>query len=170
MKKVIVIYVALIIAFLILTSCKSGYPIKNHELTPLKKDFSNTYKDYNLTIDSTSMLLKLFEVDAVNPNRIVNLKMVDEDKLQLTYQNKFNVSESKTFKGKLTNTGFKIFIKKDRCFILPIVWTTDVKRLKLNLTKDKDLVINEYRNTSGMILFIGAGGSSKKQYTYKKVG
>jgi hypothetical protein len=170
MKKIIAVYILLILAFLLLTSCKSVYPIKSSELTPLKKDFSNAYKDYNLTIDSISLLLKLFDVDAVSPKRTVNVQMLDENHLRLTYQNNLDVSEAKIFKGKLKKSGFKIFVKKDRWFILPILWKTEVKRLKLNLDKNDDLVINEYCNNSAMFLFMAAGTSWEEQHLFKKAG
>jgi hypothetical protein len=170
MKKIIALYVLLIIAFLALTSCKSAYNIKSNELTPLKKNFANSYLDFKLNIDSTSQLLNLFNVDAINSNRIVNVEILNDNELKLTYKNGFNVIESRIFNGKLKNNGFKIFIKKERWFILPIVWKTNVKRLKLNLDKNDNLVINEYSNNSGMFLFMAAGNTSKKQHLFKKVG
>jgi hypothetical protein len=190
--KIVKMGCLLIIVSLCLTSCAtqkeiSKKEIPERELIGLNKGFSMSFSNIPLVNNSKCIqnsLLSLLEIkqrqpenelmrlNEVNPNLIndsIKIVIQENGDLKINYINENGKLDSKSFKGKMRKRDYKLFLQKERIFILPIIWWTNVDRLKISLTKDATLVVKKYANHSGMMLFMAAGYSYDAQYLFKTI-
>lgn len=162
MKKLVII-----IAFG-LFSCKSYKEIKDKELVEISpKSFgefhsiSNQKKktDYQVSIQ------ELFEIS--NLDEIVKITISKNNEIEIHYKNVLGGNEVVAFKGKFKKNYFEVFLDKKRIFFPPIYCKSNINRLRIGLTQNKDLVINRHYDYSGMVLLFAAGNSDNKQYVFK---
>ena len=151
-----------------LFSCKSYKEIKDKELVVItSKSFgefhsiSNKKKktDYQISIQ------ELFNVS--NLDEIVKVSISKKDEIEIHYKNVLGGNEVAIFKGKFKKNYFEVFLDKKRIFFPPIYCKSNINRLRIWLTQNQELVINQHYDYSGMFLLLAAGNSDNKQYVFK---
>ncbi len=162
MKKLV------IIILLSLVSCKSYKEIKDKELViPSAKSLGEFHaisngkkdKEYEVSIQG------LFNIR--NLDSVVKIAINKNDELEIHYKNVLGGNEVEVFKGKFKKHYFEVFLDRKRIILPPILLKINVNRLRIGLTQNKDLVINQHYDYSGMFLLFAAGTSDNKQYVFK---
>ncbi|MES2864532.1 MAG: hypothetical protein V4666_10470 [Bacteroidota bacterium] len=159
---------AIIIVFS-LFSCQSYKEIKDKELVVFSskslgefQSLSNQKKktDYQISIQ------ELFEIR--NLDEIVKISISKNDEMEIYYKNVLGGNEVATFKGKFKKNYFEVYLSKKRIFFPPVYCKTNINRLRIGVTQNKDLVVNQHYDYSGMFMLFAAGNSDKKQYIFKR--
>ena len=148
---------------IILTSCATK-KIKNSDFVEidqnLKVEILNEPTDGG-TID----FLRLFALDQNVSNVIIEFDTNKSIRLSFDHTD-FKERQFKVFEGKFKRKFFEVFLEKKRIVFPPIYWISQIKRLRISISKDSTLVVEHYWDHSGMILFMGAGSSSKTYHQY----
>ena len=151
-----------------LVSCKSYKEIKDKELVlPTAKDLGEFYalsngkkdKEYQVSIQGLFNIKNLDSVVKININK--------NDELEIHYKNVLGGNEVEVFKGKFKKHYFEVFFDRKRIILSPIYCKSNINRLRIGLAQNKDLVINQHYDYSGMFLLFAAGNSDNKQYVFK---
>jgi hypothetical protein len=195
--KIVKMGCILIIVSLCLTSCATqkgiakketaNKEIPERELLGLNKGFSGSFSNIPFSNNSKCVqnsLLSLLEIkpqqpenelmrlSEANPNLIndsIEMEIQKNGDLKVNYVNENGEKDSNIFKGKKRKKDYKLFLQKERTFVLPILWTTNVERLNISLTKDSTLVVKKYSNHSAMFLFMAGGYGGDFEYCFKNM-
>jgi hypothetical protein len=146
-----------------------------------KKDFSPIDKKFLGIFENRSSLTKgrhysssqptildLFELYKIAADSI-HFHFDNDDKLTLTFNDSLRLRTEK-FDGKFRRKGYyEIFIRNHKIEIpplFPIIYSTrNIKRLRLGLTNDNNLVIdNKWARDGNILLFVGGGGERYQSY------
>lgn len=142
--------------------------ISKRETDSLPRDFKMTFK--NQPIDSTAHVSLASIFGLGNPaDGKVSVEFDRQGDLKLRCKNNVGAAYFVAYKGKSKKEFYEIYFRKKRIPFYPVYAITDVSRVRLRLTADSTLVVDHYRNNSGMIAFMAAGQSSKMQYQFKKI-
>ena len=180
MKKLLVLkidYVHIVIFLLsvfFLSSCNTRFNIKKSKVKYFDKHFSGTFenKPYKLPKrNGDTSLLYIFYIRQVNSNKI-NIDFADSTTIKLSYEDNENLVQE-SFKGVFKKKGyFEIFFTKKRLEIpplFPIIYSNvDIYRIRLAVTNEGELLIDQFWNRSGNIFILAAGGSGRGQYYFKR--
>jgi hypothetical protein len=170
--KIVKMGCQLLVVSLSLTSCATQKGIPKKELLGLDKKFSESFGNKLVNAVSGEVESKLSTLLKIKSDTLhdasIKMEVQENGDLKINYTNENGEKDSKIFKGKLRKRDYKLFLIKKRVFILPIIWWTNVERLKISLTKDSTLVVKKYSNYSGMIL-MGAGNSWKEECYFKNI-
>lgn len=162
MKKVV-----LIIVFS-LFSCKSYKEIKEKEFVVLSAKSLGEFHSLSNKKKQTEYQTSIQELfDIRNLDTIVKIIITKNDEIEIHYKNVLGGNEITAFKGKFKKNYFEVYLDKKRIFFPPIYCKTNINRLRIGLTQNKDLVINRHYDYSGMVLLFAAGNSDNKQYVFK---
>lgn len=150
---------------MIMFSCASEDNFKRKGLINVNRKISGTYQNTTISKYDTKVKLsnffELFESDSV-----VEIK-TQKNMLIVGYIDSKG-RHYKTFQGKFRNKFFQFYLNYDTLLFPPLIATIQERRVRLSLNENSDLVINEYYDNSGMILFFGAGHSGNSKYTFTK--
>lgn len=158
----------LVVIVFSLFSCQSYKQIKDKELVALSskslgefKSLSNQKKrtDYQVSIQ------ELFRIN--NLDSVVKMVINKNDEIEIHYKNVLGGNELAVFKGKYKKNYFEVYLDKKRIFFPPIYCKSNINRLRIGLTQNKELVINQHYDYSGMFLLFAAGHSDNNQYVFK---
>lgn len=164
MKKI-----AIIILFS-LFSCKSFQEIKDKDLVVFSAKTLGEYQSLSNQKKKTEYQISIQELFRIkNLDEIVKIVISKNDEIEIHYKNVLGGNEIAAFKGKFKKNYFEVYLDKKRVFFPPIYCKTNINRLRIGITKNKELVINQHYDYSGMILLFAAGNSDNKQYVFKKL-
>jgi hypothetical protein len=115
-------------------------------------------------------LLNLFEIRDVTVDS-VRLDFKDNNELQFTYIDK-GQKIIKTFSGKFAKKGYyEIYFRNQKREIprlLPIIYSNNhINRIRLALTIDGNLIVDNMWDDSGNIFILAAGSSGRRQSFFK---
>ena len=101
----------------------------------------------------------------------MSVSFSSNNELILTYEGESGQS-SEYFQGKFRKRGYyEIYLRKKNIQIpplFPIIYSsTDILRIRISLTKEKDLIIDIYKNRGGNIFLMAGGGRSRYQLYFK---
>lgn len=101
----------------------------------------------------------------------VSISFTSNDELKLSYDDILGKT-TEYYKGKFSKKGYyEIFLRKKNIQIPPILHIffskTDIYRLRISLTKDKELIIDSYSNRGGNVFLFAAGNSGRHQHYFK---
>lgn len=158
---------AIIIVFS-LFSCKSYKEIKDKELVVLSSESLGEFHSISNQKKKTDYQVSIQELFGIrNLDEIVKIIISKNDEIEIHYKNVLGGNEVVTFKGKFKKNYFEVFLNKKRIFFPPIYCKTNINRLRIGLTQNKELVINQHYDYSGMFMLFAAGNSDNKQYVFK---
>jgi hypothetical protein len=147
-------------------------------ITPIDHSCSGVFENRSyLTIgrngdSSNTTVLELFEL-YTSPVDSVRLYFDAHNQLVLTYSDSL-VARTVLFKGQFRKRGYyEIFIRNYKVEIppfFPIIYgQRDIKRLRVGLNKDLDLVIDNKWARTGNIFILAGGGSDRDQSCFKQI-
>ncbi len=165
-------YSIVLILSVLISSCTSSKDIKTHTLAPLDKRFSHSFTNISIKKESSNnktSILQLLGIPETAVIDTVKLEIQENGQLKIEYDNPLEGKKVHFFKGKFKKHYYQVFLQRNQVIVPPIYWVTHIERLRFSISKDNLLVINEYREHSGLILFMGGGSGSKLQYCFKNV-
>lgn len=120
----------------------------------------STKRNNNQTIN----ILQLFNLE--READFINLS-IDQSKVKLNY---LQGTENKefVFEGKMRNKFLEIYFKKKQT-VIPLLYSSiEIDRIRIGKDKDGNLVIMNFAEHSGNILFMAAGHYDELSYIFKK--
>lgn len=162
MKKI-----TLIIVFA-LFSCKSYKEIKDKELVALTSKKLGQFQSISNQKEKTDYrvsIQELFEIK--NLDSVVKVVINKNEEIEIHYKNVLGGNEITAFKGKFKKNFFEVYLDKKRIFFPPIYCKSNINRLRIGMSEQNDLVINQHYDRSGMFMLFAAGSSDSKQYIFK---
>lgn len=151
-----------------LFSCKSYKEIKDKDLVVSSSKSLGEFHAMSNLKTKTDYQISVQELFGLkNTDSIIKVVFSKKDAIEIQYKNVLGGNEVAAFKGKFKKHYFEVFLDKKRVFFPPIYCKTRINRLRIGLTKNQELVINQHYDYSGMFLFFAAGNSDKKQYVFK---
>jgi hypothetical protein len=162
MRKLVIV---LIFSFF---SCKSYKEIKDKELVVFSSKALGEFHSLSNKKKKTDYQISVQELFGFkNSDSIIKVVFSKKDAIEIHYKNVLGGNEVAAFNGKFKKHYFEVYLDKKRIFFPPIYYKSNVNRLRIGLTKNQELVINQQYDYSGMFLFFAAGNSDKKQYVFK---
>lgn len=101
-----------------------------------------------------------------------NLVFIDKNNLKISYdeivENKF-VPKEIILKGKRKKKFFEVYFSKKQFFIPFLFGSFEIDRLRIGFDKSGKILIRNFSDGSGNILFIGGGFSGESKYLFESV-
>ena len=89
------------------------------------------------------------------------------NEIKLTYYNSDSLAkQERTFTGEMKEKYFEIYFLKEGINIPFIFKNSNTYRIRIGKTKDGKLLIGDYIDDSGYLLFLGAGSSTETSYIF----
>jgi hypothetical protein len=152
------------------SSCGTGLYVRKSQVKPLDKNFSvkadnNSFKIHGRRYGNPT-LLTLLEIYHVNTDS-VQINFIDSLKLQLSYRDGGTIKK-KVFKGQFAKNGYYEIFLRNESKVIPIIYARhNINRIRMALTIQDDLIVDNDWNESGHILILGAGDSGRRQSYFK---
>ena len=125
---------------------------------PLKKNYN---KDFFSLINKSNTQSDFF-----------NLEFIDKNNLKISYdeivENKF-ISKEIILNGKRKKKFFEVYFSKKQFFIPILYGNFDIDRLRIGFDKTGKILIRNFSDGSGNILFIGGGFSGESKSLFESV-
>jgi hypothetical protein len=170
------VYSFLVIA-VTLHSCGYNYPLRKKHTHPLTPAFSEEFENHSYQIkgrnpytEKTSVLHEFEIFPAADSS--VRIKFDSSQNLLLTYHNGIDFSTI-SFNGRFKKNGsYQIWLRRKRIEIpplFPIFYSQiDIKRLRLVLDLEDNLVIHDKWARTANVFIFAAGGSGKYNSYFRK--
>lgn len=101
-----------------------------------------------------------------------NLEFIDKNNLKISYdeivENKF-VSKEIILKGKRKKKFFEVYLSKKQFFIPILYGNFNIDRLRIGFDKTGKILVRNFSDYSGNILFIGGGFTGETKSLFEKV-
>ena len=101
-----------------------------------------------------------------------NLEFIDKNNLKISYdeivENKF-VSKEIILKGKRKKKFFEVYFSKKQFFIPILYGNFEIDRLRIGFDKSGKILIRNFSDGSGNILFIGGGFSGESKSLFESI-
>lgn len=153
----------------ILSSCRTGMGVRKSKVSYFDSSFSATVSNHSFDVKGQqwgdNSLLQLFEIGIVNTDS-VSMRFNDSNALVLSYKVHGQKFEN-VFNGKFADKGYyEIYFRNESKEIPPgfhIIYSKhNINRLRIALTKEGDLLVDNMWDESGNIFIITAGGSGRR--------
>ena len=155
--------------------------LKSSEFRTIDSSFSGTFnnlsykniREHNSGYEFDNLgILKLLEIDVQNVDS-VNLSFATDNSLVIKYSDSTGI-RTENFKGQFSKKGFyEFYFRKKNIQIpplLPVIYSRNITdRIRITLTLDNDLLIDDYTARSGNLLFFGGGGNSSSIYYFEPI-
>lgn len=159
----------LLFTTLLLCSCRSGMGIRKSKVVYFDSTFSATVSNYSFKVKGRhwgdNSLLQLFEIGVVTTDS-VSLRFNDSNALILSYEVHGQKFEN-VFNGKFADKGYyEFYFRNKRKEIPPVIHIiysrNHINRVRIALTNEGDLLVENMWDDSGNIFIIGAGDSGRR--------
>jgi hypothetical protein len=167
---------ALLAVFLI--SCGSGLKTSRQNVRPISPSYSAMVNNDPQEVKhnrngAAQSLLRLFEISDVVQSR-VSVSFTNGSELQLTYMSR-GQTKNVSFQGRFKRKGYyEVLLRNKRTEIpplLPVFYSqVDVKRLRIALTADNNLLVDDTWQRTGNIFFLAGGASGRTQSVFTSSG
>lgn len=168
--KILLKFCFMILTGLILNSCGTLKFNKTKEFVKFDSSMDELNGEYygfselSKKNNHRQNILKLFNLD--HEADYVNLS-INDNKLKLNY---FQGAENKeiVFEGKIRNKFLEIYFTKKQT-VIPLLYSNiEIDRIRIGKDKNGNLVIMNFAENTGNILFMAAGNSNERPYIFKK--
>ncbi|AYB35178.1 hypothetical protein D4L85_33365 [Chryseolinea soli] len=134
--------------------------------------FDNTAFKANGRRYGSPALLELFEIREAKADS-VSVVFDRQGKLELAYQDSDGKVKTEIFEGVFVRSGYyEVFLRNERKEIPPafpfIYSRCNINRLRLALSAQGDLIVDNEWNESGNILFLGVGDKGRRQSYFSR--
>lgn len=151
---------------LLFFSCSVQDSMKRKGLVNMNRKISGSYQ--NATLSGTGREVRLsrfFYLD--NKDSIVEINSI-KNRLVVSFIDSTGLKRHKVFEGKFKKKYYQFHLGYNTLLVPPLVASLYEDRVRLSLNENGDLVVNNYYENSGMILFLGAGSSWNSSYIFTK--
>ena len=160
------------LAFLLVALCFiscSTVKIRTKDLQALKSKSVSSFNDIAIKPDSLAHSMRLTNLFGLEKSYddLVKISVEPSGELKIISKNVLGGNNFIVFKGKSKKHYYEIYLEKKRIPFPPIYSISKINRIRLSISDEGLLVVNMYRNHSGMILLMAAGSSSKNQYRFQ---
>jgi hypothetical protein len=168
--------VIIILATFFLYSCGTGLSIRKSQVKYFDVQLSGTFDNNAFKVNGrrygSPTLLDLFEIYHIKTDS-VSIIFDKSGELELTYKGNDGKFKTDSFKGAFTKKGYyEVFLRNDKKEIppvFPIIYGKyNVNRIRLALTTEGHLIVDNKWNKSGNILFLGVGDKGRRQSFFKR--
>jgi hypothetical protein len=167
-----------ILTIVVLSSCGTGMKISKKDFSSIDNKFSATFNNKSQTTkgryyhSSNPTILDFFELYKINADT-VQFRFDMANRLLLTFKDSLGV-RTEIFEGNFKKNGYyEIFIRKYKKEIPPffpfIYGVRDIQRLRIGLTKENELVIDNKWARDGNIFILAGGGSGRYRSYFKQI-
>ncbi|HEY9046780.1 MAG TPA: hypothetical protein VIN08_12835 [Ohtaekwangia sp.] len=138
--------------------------------------FSGTFNNNPLKASprryGSPTLLDLFQIYQVETDS-VSAVFNRQGELELTYRDKDGIVKIEPFKGVFVKKGYyEVFLRNEKKEIppfFPIIYSRcNINRIRLALSLQGDLIVDNEWNESGNILLLGAGDKGRRQSYFSR--
>lgn len=159
---------SVIIVLFGLFSCQSYKQIKDKELVPITSKSLGEFQSISNQKEKTEYRVSIQQLFNIkNLDSVVKVIINKNDEVEIHYKNVLGGNEIEVFKGKFKKSYFEVYLDKKRIFLPPIYCKSNINRLRIGLTQNNELVINQHYDYSGMFMLFAAGHSDNNQYVFK---
>jgi hypothetical protein len=156
----------------LLSSCGSGLKVEKESFVPLSHKFKGVFlnKPYHSKGKNPHppTLLDRFELypEPISPDTIY-ISFNQNENLEVSYRS-LGGTNTEIFQGKLSPRGYyELYLRRDKKEIPPVVpfiyGSRDIDRIRIALTQNGDLIIdNKWAHDANIFLFAG-GGKGRNQ-------
>ena len=164
------------VIFLSLCSCGTGLSVRKSQVKYFDGQFSGTFDNNAFKANGrrygSPALLELFQIYRVKADS-VSVVFDSRGELELTYQGPGGEVKIETFKGVFAKKGYyEVFLRNDRKEIPPafpfIYSRCNINRVRLALSAQGDLIVDNEWNEGGNILFLGVGSKGRRQSYFSR--
>ena len=159
-----------ILTTLVLSSCGTGIGVSRTYLSPIDNKFKATFDNQSYLTEGGNYynrqmkISDFFEFPKISTDSI-HLYFDSNNKLVLIFKDSLGV-RTETYDGKFNKKGFyEVYIRNYKKEIpprVPIIYSVrDIKRLRIGLTKESELVIDNKWARDGHILLLAGGGAGR---------
>lgn len=156
-------------------ACGTGLKINKSNFKPINNNFSGSFKNFSYKTKGRNYdptLLNLFNIFDIASDTII-FKINSNGQLQLTFKDSLKI-KTEIFKGNFSKKGYyEIYfrkIKKEIPPLVPIIYGyRDIDRIRIGLTINNDLVVDNKWATDGNIFILAAGSAGRSQSFLKKI-
>lgn len=155
----------LLLLILLFTSCGSSkYSVENFSQLTDITSLDGTY--YKLDEKQSASLSYFFGFSS-DSIEFVNLKFSKKN-LIVTVHTNSGMSE-KSYKGKLKENYFEIYLRK-RIMPVPVIYSGwCYQRIRIGRDKDKNLLVQYWRNAFAWVLMMATAGDDDSEYVFRRV-
>ena len=165
-----------IFILLTLTSCGTGIKISKSNFKALNKNYYATYQNNSFKTHGqrygSPTLLSLFEIQNVIDDS-VQIILNESGDFKIVYKD-ISGQKEKTVHGTFSTRGYlEIFLrnmKKEIPPLFPIIYGKyNINRIRIALTLENDLIIDNSWNEGGNIFILGVGDKGRRQQCFKRL-
>ena len=159
---------------LLFASCTIQNQISREECTSISKDFSGKFYDqvdtiknqYDNRIYTRSFIKQLLNIETINYSKPIKVE-IKQKEMYLTFEDVNAKQFVLKFYGNRKKNRF-VFHTNYETISFPVVFITkQMDKYSIYLTENKEIIFNNHSVNEGMLLFIGGGHSSKRDYKFK---
>lgn len=168
--------IIIVLATFFLYSCGTGVGVRKSKVKYFDGQLSDTFDNNAFKVHGhrygSPTLLHLFEIYDVKADS-VSIVFDQSGELELTYKDNSGKFTKCRLKGILTKKGYyEVFLRNDKKEIppgFPIIYGRhNINRIRLALTLEGDLIVDNEWNESGNILLLGVGDSGRRQSFFRR--
>ena len=151
----------ILIVILTLTSCGTVRINKTSDFAQIK-DVTDLNGNY-LNRTSKNSILSRFDIKEYAD--FVTFACENPNEIKLIYHND-STEREQIINGQMKNNFFEIYFSK-RQFFIPLIYSScDIERIRVGKSKDGKLLIRDFSNQSGNLLFLTSGHSFETPYKF----
>ncbi len=153
-------YILLLLLTVLMTSCyKSKLSVKSFYPTSNATELNGRY------VDKEERFTQVFHTYPDKPYYF-DLDFNKSEQMKLSYQTDSGLVE-KYYKGKFKENYFEI---ASRWILpLPLYGGYKISRMRIGKNADSDLLVHDYRDNAGWLLFFVGGGASENEFLFEKM-
>ena len=165
-----------LVVFFSLCSCGTGLIVGKSQLRYFDSQFSATFCNTAFKVNGrrygSPALLELFEIYQAKTDS-VSVVVDKQGELKLTFQGNDGNVKTQTFKGVFVRNGYSdVFlrnVRKEIPPVFPFIYSRcNINRVRLALSTQGDLMVDNEWNEGGNILFLGAGDKGRRQSYFSR--
>jgi hypothetical protein len=150
--------------------------VRKSQFKPIDRNLSRTFQNTAFKVNGkrywSPPLLNLFEITNVNADSI-KITLNEAGDLKISYRDS-SAPKERVFHGKYSENGYwEVFLRNKRKEIFPyfpiIYGKRDINRIRLAVTIQDELIVDNRWMENGNILFIGAGDSGRRQSFFNPI-
>ena len=163
-----------ILSLILLCSCATGLRVRKNNFIPIDGKFKGTFKNEAYLKKgknpASSTILELFDIYLTKADT-VHIYFDDKERLVVTFQGRLG-NRFEIFDGRFRKRGFyEVFLRNKKIEIPPyfsIIYSSrDIDRIRIGLTKDNNLIIDNKWARDGNFFLFAAGGSGRFRCFFK---
>lgn len=166
-------YTIVLLIIVLISSCSSGLKVKRSEVLPIDNSFKATIDGEFFNTDTIeyrkNVFLSYYKVNSWLADT-VHIRFNESDQLVLTYKDTIGTKEVLINGRFVKKKYYEYFNVREKVAIPPlfpfIYSKIDINRIRLGVTKNGEVVIDQLYDVGGNIFIMAAGHTNRYQSSY----